>query len=127
MGQAAWFLFQRVVAALLALVLINAFPNCHSSSDVWNVFRSMEIIHQVGVIAITLLVSYVFIETMVMITRPIAVAISAMVTQLQRHHNPKGNPHRAVPQKRKRPRRHQGTHTAHQRLPPASPPERESG
>ena len=59
-----WVLFQRVVAALLSFLIVDAFPNCHSAVDVWQTFRAMRTVEQIGIVAIVFVVLFVVGETL---------------------------------------------------------------
>ena len=58
-----WFLFQRIIAILMSLLLFDAFQDCRSVWDVWHTFRTMPHIAQIGTIAIVLIVLFVVWET----------------------------------------------------------------
>jgi hypothetical protein len=64
-----WVLFQRVVAALLSFLIVDAFPNCHSVVEVWQTFRAMRTVEQIGIVAIVFVVLFVVGETLNQVAR----------------------------------------------------------
>ena len=64
-----WFLFQRLIAVLLSLLLFDAFQDCRSLGEIWHTFRTMPHIAQIGTIAIVLVVVCVVWESLAFVYR----------------------------------------------------------
>jgi hypothetical protein len=67
-----WFLFQRFLAGLLVFPLLDVFSLCHTVAEVWDTFRTLNTLLQIGVITIVLTLVFVVGEVAFLLGRAIA-------------------------------------------------------
>ncbi|MFH1344496.1 MAG: hypothetical protein ABIL01_25355 [Pseudomonadota bacterium] len=82
-----WFLYQKFIAILLSLLLLDTFQDCHSLYEIWHTFRGLPHVAQIGVIGITLIVLSVIYETLKFISRVSAPILWRLITHLRTLYN----------------------------------------